>query len=393
MSKNKWYDNPKCVDSLKKGFEKAGLPLEYRAKGIFEKCGFEAHEHHYKDIGDYMLDTPMNKNEGNWRQIDIFATPQDNSLGIELKYGDFNLSVIPFFIAECKFSSKKSFFVFKSKSNCIFNYPPVIGGDNLLPLDLLICDSIHKNILKHSYDVPQIFNLDVYENITEIDISKLKNKDNNYNDNISYQACEQLFHATNYELLRSKSELVDELTSSIFKSKLLDKWFHYLANNNITKEEAINRNNKIHYSIAIDFLMKNFNLNDIENIQSYTIFPTFPILVINEDAGLFEVKLDNDNRIIGFEKIKYGLYRHSSRYNNSHHMTNVRPESLGIIICDVAYIEEVIGTVLKGLKKLSDEMKKNIDEKPYLLGYELLFNSELIDPRHYFSDGDSSNYF
>lgn len=49
------------------------------------------------------------------------------------------------------------------------------------------------------------------------------------------------------------------------------------------------------------------------------------------------------------------------------------------MICDITYLNELIRAIFEGLKKLGDELKKLIDEKPYLIGYELLFNQEIMD--------------
>ena len=88
------------------------------------------------------------------------------------------------------------------------------------------------------------------------------------------------------------------------------------------------------------------------------------------------------NNITGFKKIKYGIYDYISKKSR----TPLRyiPSSLGIIICDISYLNEVIDIVSKGLNKLGGELKKIIDEKPYLIGYELLFNPEIMDSNDLF---------
>lgn len=65
----KWYENIDLIDKLKSEFEKVGLPLEYRARRIFEGYGFEAWSSHYKVPTDNILDTSIVEKEGTWRQF------------------------------------------------------------------------------------------------------------------------------------------------------------------------------------------------------------------------------------------------------------------------------------------------------------------------------------
>jgi hypothetical protein len=178
--KGKWYENEKVVEKLKVEFEKAGLPLEYRAKKIFEDNGFEAFSQHYKFPLDGILDKSIDEKEGIWRQIDISTIPKDGISDVDLRFGKTRIVLTADFIAECKFSSKKSFFLFKSQDTFISNFPLCQYGNNLLPFRISLFDSNKKEFIVKSKETKDYFNLNVYENIVEIDISNCKNKQNNY---------------------------------------------------------------------------------------------------------------------------------------------------------------------------------------------------------------------
>ena len=227
------------------------------------------------------------------------------------------------------------------------------------------------------------FDFNVYENIVEVNTSKLTTKNDNYNDRISHQACEQLFYAVNYHISSSKYDMKYDIEPDIIQSQLFKKWITFLSENNIQIEDAIDERNKIYDSIALKFLEENFELSDLDEI-TYMIFLVFPILIINENAGLFEVEFDEKNNITGFNKIKFGIYTNYAFEKSKKPYVIYRPDDLGIIICDISHLAEAIDTVLKGFNKLGNELKQTLDEKPYLLGYELLFNPDLIDPKEYF---------
>jgi hypothetical protein len=55
-------------------------------------------------------------------------------------------------------------------------------------------------------------------------------------------------------------------------------------------------------------------------------------------------------------------------------------------ICDISYLDELTDFIIEGTQKLGQQLKKILNKWPFLLGYELLFNPELIDPNDYFSD-------
>ena len=154
MTEKNWYENKDVVDKLKVEFEKAGLPLEYRAKRIFEDNGFEAWSSHYKVPVDDILDTSIVEKEGIWRQIDIITMPKEDSKDVELQFDKIRIVLTINFLAECKFSSEKSFFLFKSDNNFITNFPSNIWGDNLLPFESTLYDSDKKEFLiKGSYNL------------------------------------------------------------------------------------------------------------------------------------------------------------------------------------------------------------------------------------------------
>lgn len=300
MTEKNWYENKKVVDKLKVEFEKAGLPLEYRARKIFEDNGFEAFSQLYKFPLDGILDKSIDEKEGIWRQIDISTIPKNGISDVDLLFGKTRIVLTADFTAECKFSSDKSFFLFKSPDKFITNFPLCLWGDNLLPFRLLLFDSEKKEFLVGLKSPTEYFNFDVYENIVEVNISKYMNKADNYDNKITYEACEQLYYAANFETISSKNEMKAEISEEIRKSNLFNKWKKYVRENNIKKEDAIGWKANVSDDIALKFLRDNFKLTDIELFNM--IFLNFPVLIINEQAGLFEVELDDNNNIVDFKK-------------------------------------------------------------------------------------------
>jgi hypothetical protein len=94
MKDRNWYKNEKVVEKLKAEFEKAGLPLEYRARKIFEDNGFEAFSEHYKSPVDGILDGSIDEKEGVWRQIDISTIPKKGKSDVDLRFGKTSVTTI-----------------------------------------------------------------------------------------------------------------------------------------------------------------------------------------------------------------------------------------------------------------------------------------------------------
>jgi hypothetical protein len=337
LTNNEWYQNENFVHKLKQEFEKAGLPLEYRAKKIFEEKGFEVSEFHYKFPNDRIFDSIVDQKEGVWRQIDIRGSPNcysNDPIDFSLNFGDFRLVINPEIIGECKYSSNKKFFLFKSERDDVVNFPSSIWGDNLLPSKLNLNDLDDKSLFKECVNswgnAAKFFNLCIYENVVEVDFEHLEKKDNNFNDQTTYRACEQLYNAVNYHFSTAKPELRNDTFFQISESPLFKKWLFYLENDNIEEEEAIPFGNKILDSIALKFLKENFDLADIQNILHFIVID-FPILIINEGAGLFEIVFDEKKNIQSFKKIKYGLYKYHSHdcYGHNH---CIYPDCMGIIM-------------------------------------------------------------
>lgn len=369
MTDGKWYENTDFVDKFKIEFEKAGLPLEYKARKIFEERGFKTHSSHYKVPIDNVLDSSITEKEGTWRQIDINASGFDDiNWDVDLTFDKFSLNLSVHFLGECKFSSDKSYFLFRSNKDTSLKFPLSIWGDTLLEYEFF-----KKN-----------FNFNIYENIVEVNVTNFNKKNDNYDDKITHQACEQLFYAASYDILSTKNEQKREISEEIFQTQLFKKWIKFLSKNKIQEKGSIDWRNRIKDSITTKFLEEHFELDDIKEIQLYLIYLQFPVLIINEKAGLFEVELDGKNNIVGFNKIKYGIYN-NYHFEKSKNLNSIYPDNITILICDVSYLSEAIEIILKGFKKLCENLKQKIDEKPYLLGYELLFNPDIINPRDYFN--------
>ncbi len=279
--KGKWYENEKVVEKLKVEFEKSGLPLEYRAKKIFEDNGFETFSRHYKFPLDGILDKSIDEKEGIWRQIDISTISKEGTSDVDLQFGKTRLVLTADFIAECKFSSKKSFFLFKSQDTFISNFPLCQYGNNLLPFRISLFDSNKKEFIVKSKETNDYFNFNVYDNVVEIDISNCKNKQNNYDDKITYEACEQLYYAGNFETISAKNEMKEEISEDIHKSKLFNNWKKYVIDKDIKKRDAIGWKDTVRDDIALKFLRDNFKLTDIELF--HMIFLKFPVLIIIMD--------------------------------------------------------------------------------------------------------------
>jgi hypothetical protein len=369
MTEGKWYENTDFVDKFKIEFEKAGLPLEYKARKIFEERGFKTHSSHYKVPIDNVLDSSITEKEGTWRQIDINASGFDDiNWDVDLTFDKFSLNLSVNFLGECKFSSDKSYFLFRSNEDTSLKFPLNICGDTLLKYEFL----------------EKIFNFNLYENIVEVNVTNFNKKNDNYDDKITHQACEQLFYAASYDILSTKNELKKEISKEISKTQLFKKWIKFLSKNKIQEKGLIDWRNRVKDSIATKFLEEHFELDDIKEIQRYFIYLQFPILIINEGARLFEVELDGKNNIVGFNKIKFGIYN-NYHFEKSKNLNSIYPDNIDILICDVSYLSEAIEIILKGFKKLCENLKQKIDERPYLLGYELLFNPDIINPRDYFN--------
>ena len=136
--KGKWYENEKVVEKLKVEFEKSGLPLEYRAKKIFEDNGFETFSQHYKFPLDGILDKSIDEKEGIWRQIDISTISKEGTSDVDLQFGKTRLVLTADFIREVEPGELvvidndtlingeiKSFYFnddLPAKNHCVFEY-------------------------------------------------------------------------------------------------------------------------------------------------------------------------------------------------------------------------------------------------------------------------------
>ena len=147
MKDRNWYKNEGVVKDLKVEFEKAGLPLEYRARKIFEDNGFEASSSLYKFPLDGILDQSVDEKEGIWRQIDIDAFSFEADPVVDLRFGKSGIALFVGFTAECKFSSERSFFLFKSSDRVSSNFPLCLYGENLLPFRIWLFDQNDKQVI------------------------------------------------------------------------------------------------------------------------------------------------------------------------------------------------------------------------------------------------------
>lgn len=238
ISEKEWYDSEESIKNLINNFEKAGLPLEYRAKKIFSSCGFEANESYYKDPS-FLEDNASNFSENPlWRQIDLIVYPDGVSYDFDVKVGNTKIDINISFTAECKYSSDRSFFTVSANSNFLHDFPVTSVGAYFFPnyVHMDLNDDEESNI-NPIISVNELFAFDIFENIVEAKVEKPgSKKEDNYNDKITYGACEQLFTATTYEKKLYLSDC-DDIRFDILESNLFKKWMTYLAEKRIKKND------------------------------------------------------------------------------------------------------------------------------------------------------------
>lgn len=256
-------------------------------------------------------------------------------------------------------------------------------GKYFLPQYLYFIDRENKFFT----DMIDLFNFEMYDEISEVNVESRNNKNENFNDATIHRACGQLFNAINFSEKWYLREC-DDFRESIISSSLYKKWGKYLHDNNLDIAELLDWRGKINDKTALDFLESEFERKDLQDIGHYSVFYNFPIIVIDteNDKKLFEVIFDDHNNIISFDDAKYGVYKYTHNKNVSSYYGDNYPKQMGVLICDISHLDELIGNLKQGMIKLKQFLEHIFSEKPHLIAYDILFNPDLINPMEYIKE-------
>lgn len=331
----KWMRKDEVKKKLKNALEKAGVPLELRANKFLEDHGYTCATYHYKD-----------PDSGKYRELEIYASKTNvHSFNIEQCEVVFNIVIL----AECKYSRDTDFLAFESKKNHFPTFPVLFSGEHILSTPYL------------NFKFPMVI-----RKIAETNMKGLESSEN-FQDRRTHKACQQLTSCFSYIYeKRTQKHKIMLGQYQIFFDKL---WKDFLSQESTFIGDKLVLQQKIG-----DFLKQNYGAEGLlRRIPYFSIEIGFPLLIIHEDMGLIRIRHNIANgKIEGFEDVGYGIYpyvsEHADRYDNILHGYYAFP----ILICNLAYLDDLWKTLDSGIRKLVDSAKKVIHNNPYRVPEEVL---------------------
>ncbi len=358
-----WMKSKEAKKNLKKGFIKSGVPLELNVRKTFSDRKYTVSEYRYKDRDE---DTDV------WRQLDILARKFIDGYMID-DYVDVKIELN--LLIECKHSSSKDFFVFRTKNvGNVTDIPIILSGHSLLI----------------PYNFIEFKKFPLVDNVREVDVSKPFVKDKrNYNDKITNYACHQLVGAMQH-LVNSRYEMARDEYRTI--RNWLPKDFRQQYNDfiqetpkitqgglqivpRIAKEgffrDAYKKTKKDHFSRIRYLYPSNY----------YSIELCLPILVIDDVNGLIDV-LPNKTEtevIHRFKDLGYCLYFFTSQNPDKYKMVFKKSFICPIFICNFRYLPKLITDIETVIKKIAKKSREHLKSSPWLLLMQFIDPPKIFD--------------
>ena len=354
-----WLDDEKAkkhqIDMLKM----SGIPLELKVRKTLEGKGYMAVPYPYQDVGDEN-DSELVFDRGTWRELDIWGLrTKEPSLDI----GGIKISFFTQILCECKYSSDRDIITFSDEyaSSLLHNFPILLNGHTMLGGNL-----------KNEFLLPALA-----ERVTESSSKRDDKKERNFTDTNIYTASEQLISALRYLVIKQRWNERNNYLDIVKTSEINRLWGEWLKQG---KAERINVGNGYRISEeSIDkFLVANYKPETmIKDFRDIVVSIIYLLIVIDENRGVIEAKLDANYSIFDLKDIGVCLYSHHPQKPERYSSIIGSFHYLPIFISNVTQIPSVLELIEYGETKLMKRMKSLLKDKPYLLPKELLFNEQV----------------
>lgn len=331
---SEWIGNDAKKGELKKWLEKAGIPLELRTIKFLEEQGYRCSTYHCQD-----------PDTGKYRELDINASKTNIR---SFKVGKCEIVFNALILAECKYSHNLDLLAFESADSYFPAFPVIFPRERIL------------GAFYHNFEFPVII-----KKIAETDLYNLASREN-FQDKKTHEACEKLTFCFSrmYERIKKRSRVFfDKYRLSFGKT-----WLNYMSKGRPIKDKrALQR--KIR-----EFLKENFKAEEVLTlIRYFPIYIGFPLMIIPKDRGLIRIKCDmTTGQITDFEDSGYGIYPYVSenadKYDNILHGFFAFP----IIICNLAYLDDCLGALNKGIEKIASYVEILLHNDPYAIAEQVL---------------------
>ena len=329
-----WISDDARKKELKKWLEKAGIPLELRTIRFLEEHGYRCSSYHCQD-----------PETGKYRELDIHASKMNVQ---SFKVGKCEVVFNILILAECKYSYNLDFLAFESKNKYFPAFPVIFSGEHVLGASY------------QDFKFPMII-----RKTAETDVLNLQWSEN-FQDRKTHEACEKLTSCFSHIYERRKK--MTRVSLDQYRLYFEQPWANF-----VSKSHPIREKRALRQKIG-EFLRKSFRPQQLLSQISY--FPIeigFPLLIIHEDRGLIKIKYDmTTGQIVGFENVGYGIYPYVSenadKYDNILHGYFAFP----VVICNLAYLDDCLKTLNKGIEKMTTYAKTLLHNNPYAIAEEIL---------------------
>jgi hypothetical protein len=321
-----WFKSANERRNRERMMERSGIPLELRARRNLRQLEYSPTRAYYEK-------------EGVSHEIDFLAYKEHNT--IELPHG-FELLFDLTLIGDCKHSETHDLFLFKAEDPIhisLSDFPLRLCREQFPDWGMVSIESFFKFPL-------------ICERVVEVDAKNYPSRKNgNYQDRMTYQACENLADAYEYYRRRYTRD-VDELRSAALSEFLARHAPSYL------KEASP-------VSLARR-LAKRHTRELYEALNASVVSLAFPFLVVDDNRGLVETMLNNDGQVRFLREAGVALYPHVPRTARMRSNGEVyRPTGiLPVVICRQSCLPEAVSILELGIQKLTDGAKKMIHKDP-----------------------------
>jgi len=329
-----WIGEDARKKELKKWLEKAGIPLELRTIKFLEEQGYRCSSYHCKD-----------PETGKYRELDIHASKTNVQ---SFKVGECEVVFNVLILAECKYSYNLDFLAFESKDKYFPAFPVIFVGERLLGASY------------QDFEFPMII-----RKIAETDVLNLGWSEN-FQDRKTHEACEKLTSCFSH--IYERRSKMTRVSLDQYRFYFEQSWASFMS-----KSRPIREKRALQQKIG-EFLRKNFKPQQLlSQISYFPIGVGFPLLIVHEDRGLIKIKYDMPTgQIVDFEDVGYGIYPYVSenadKYDNILHGYFAFP----IVICNLAYLDNCLKTLNKGIEKMATYVKTLLHNNPYAIAQEVL---------------------
>ncbi len=359
-----WLNNAEAKKRAIGNLRKSGIPLELRAKKVFQDAGYSANTFRYwqADEGepDDFPEAPRLE-KGVWRELDIHAMRQENR-SINVEGGQIGFAT--HFLVECKYSSERDLIAFPNPNSGnadLRRFPLLVNGHKLVPPSLA-----------SYFDIPTLV-----DRVVEIDINKDNKESGNLRDSAIHKASEQMLSAMESAVGQGRS-FARNVYIALSKESTLKKKWDELSRQGKLPQDNYGYRTEVPKDFIRKFVIENFvPPEQLVEFGTFYIEFFFPVLVVDGNSGVIGAKLDAQYDITDLEDLRMCVYLYVSENANRFYNCLENTFTFPIIICNLTYLPQLIEKMIIGVDKIITRTELIAKKSPFLIPEEVLFNERI----------------